>query len=111
VTYNTFIERVREMNESEELPLNLDARRDLAKAEKELADLQDKLADQHDDSLNDDALEKDLILSEATMILSDFITLREKLGPLPKPSEDTETERSARGVGEWLRNLMPELTP
>lgn len=78
--YNRFVERIREMNESTELPLDLDSRRTLAQTEKEMADLRKELADeqlgQEDDSNDEEPMWSDIVLQEGVRILADLVALQ-----------------------------------
>lgn len=96
-TYARMLERIAYMNETHELPLNLDARRQLAAAERELSDMQERLADEeHGDTTNK---VNDLVLSEGLSILSDLVTIETAgLDALP-PLEPMAAPEHA--VADW----------
>jgi len=105
--YGRLLDRIRQMDESEVLPLNLAERRRLAETEKELAELQDRLGEMDQDDTTDDRadLQRDLALAEAASVLADFIALQDKLGSLPSPV-DHEMKSTTQILGEWLRDLL-----
>ncbi len=76
VAYTQLLERVRKMNDTEELSLNLVTRKQQALVERELYDAQNRLMEQ---TSGEDAADKDkgqdLVLLETLNILSDYVDL------------------------------------
>ncbi len=79
--YNRFVERMRELNESTDLPLDLETRQSLARTEKELADLREELAaeqfgDPEKDEEGEESMLSDIVLQEGMRILVDLVTMQ-----------------------------------
>ena len=75
VTYTNLLARIDELNKAEEIPLNLEKRREEAKRRQKLLDHQKELA-QKDDA--EDKERPDIVLHETLNILADLVTLGEK---------------------------------
>ena len=69
--YCTLVRHVQEVNEKTEVPLEINARRKLMKAENEMR----KLEDDEQDDAQKSGTEDDVVLNEAINILSDLVTL------------------------------------
>jgi carboxyl-terminal processing protease len=80
------VQHLTEMNKTTTVPLEIDARRALAKAEKEMRRLQD---DEEEKSAKSESVKDDVIMNEALQILSDliFITGGQEM-PLTTPEDD-----------------------
>ncbi len=95
------LERIREMNDTQIVPLQLDKRRELALAERELRDLQDEAISTPENK--DDEKKNDLVLDETLNILADMVALSEK----PKPPTEVPIADSMgqleNGFMKWLR--------
>ncbi len=70
--YVKMLDRIEELNEAEEISLNIDKRREMAKTEKELRDLQRSMVD---DETEDDGGGNDFVMEEALKILEDFVVM------------------------------------
>ncbi|MCE9615421.1 MAG: carboxy terminal-processing peptidase [Lentisphaerae bacterium] len=77
--YARLLERIAQMNDTHELTLKLDDRRQQAEAEQELTELQERLAADQDDGAegDKDPDASDIVLSEGLSILADFITVQQ----------------------------------
>jgi carboxyl-terminal processing protease len=71
VRYCTLVRHVQEVYEKKDVPLEIEARRKLMKAENEMR----KLEDEEEDAPRADGKEDDVVLDEAFNILSDLVTL------------------------------------
>jgi hypothetical protein len=110
IAYGKVLERIDRINKAEELPLNIDERRALAKSEKELSELE---AEMDPDNENEDAKTRDtkhdLILQESLRILADYVALEKKEA---KPAESSvvaappEKKSLAQSITEWLMNRL-----
>lgn len=103
-TYARLLARFSELNDTHELPLNLETRRQLAATERELNEMQERLAAEEERVPTADGGTNrvtDLVLTEGLSILADLVTV-ETVGPdaLP-PVEDNEGP--ARSVAEWKK--------
>ena len=104
--YMSLLQRVTEMTQRESRTLNLEQRRLLNAAERELEDLQQKLMEEQagvgeDEPL--DPLAKDLVLSETLNILNDMIHLNKGL-VRPARSTPTKLKRTGDPLIDWLRS-------
>jgi len=71
--YQKLLDRVKAINDAEVLPLDLERRMALARAEKELAELQKSLMPERSGERDDDAADMaDLVLEETLQILAEF---------------------------------------
>jgi carboxyl-terminal processing protease len=99
-TFRRIVERTNAMSKRTDMPLNMDERRALAREEKELVDLQNKLttAGSAPAEKNGKKKDGDLILDEALAVLSDLVTLQ------PKPV--TTDEGSSRKFLDSILNVL-----
>ena len=102
----SLLQRVTEMTQRESRTLNLEQRRLLNAAERELEDLQQKLMEEQagvgeDEPL--DPLAKDLVLSETLNILNDMIHLNEGLAR-PAHSAPPQIKKTGDPLIDWLRS-------
>jgi carboxyl-terminal processing protease len=82
VAYRELLKRIETMNKDEQISLRLDERRERARTEKELQDVQNRLIDEQAGEGKDD-VKTDLIEEEAIRILADLIHIRKPSVPAP----------------------------
>jgi carboxyl-terminal processing protease len=70
--YQKLLDRIKAINDAEELPLDLEGRLALARSERDLAELQESLIPEPDSDESDKGEQADLVLEEALQILADF---------------------------------------
>ena len=103
--YAKLLERIGTMNRSGVLPLNLDERRHMAETEKELSDLQERLAEANDIGDTNAVENVDLVLAEGLTILADLVRLQ----PASTSVEvltGPDPEGIKRSLREWLRDNL-----
>jgi carboxyl-terminal processing protease len=81
VAYRELLGRIETMNKDEQISLRLDERRERARTEKELLDVQNRLIEQAGEDPDDS--ETDLIEEEAIRILADLVRIRNPIVPAP----------------------------
>ncbi len=103
IAYNQLVSRIREINETELVSLNLAERKEQARAERELKDLEKEVGD---DGMGDDDEDKrpDMVLEESLSILSDLVSL--KAHQAARTANNDASKRPSIGdqIAEWLRN-------
>jgi carboxyl-terminal processing protease len=106
-TYRRLLDRVRRINQTEELPLDLASRRKMANVEKELNELQESLAPLREDPQNDEATRPpDLVLEEGLNILADLVAEHSRAfeaalkDPAPGPKSITDT------LSDWFHKNL-----
>ncbi len=97
VRYCTLVRHVQEVNERKEVPLEINARRKLMKAENEMRKLQDDVQD-----ASKEGKEDDVVLDEALNILSDLVTLTGG-ADIPMETEGDLRTRMMRIFGQDIR--------
>ncbi|OGV63838.1 MAG: hypothetical protein A2283_06415 [Lentisphaerae bacterium RIFOXYA12_FULL_48_11] len=113
VSYLKLLDSIAAINKMKEVPLNVEKRKDLVRAEKELANLQKQLVpdDEDDEGEKNDKSSKtnappDLILSESLKILLDYATLQKDVPSIVSqpvmPPRKTLTEM----LDEWLKGVL-----
>lgn len=112
VSYLKLLDSIMAINKMKEVPLNLEKRKDLVRAEKELSNLQKQLVPDDDgENEKDDKGSKtnappDLILSESLKILLDYSRLQKEAPAIVSqpvmPPRKTLTEM----LDEWLRGVL-----
>ena len=97
------LDRIREMNETKIVPLQIAKRRDLARAERELRDLQEEAISTPDGKDNEE--KNDLVLDETLNILADMVTLSKKTKATEanKAAEADSMGQLENGFIKWLR--------
>ena len=105
-----FLAKFKAISNREEWPLNIDERRQLAKLERELADLQKKLAPEPDEEAagNGKAPSADVVLDESLRLLAEFISLK-KPDAVAAPEvalPPREKGGFLESLKRWLRNLI-----
>lgn len=105
--YARLLERIADMNETHALPLNQEERRSLAAAERELSDLQERLASESAQGAAEStdpsaAPVKDLVLSETLNILQDLVKVQPSANPAS--TADVPAAAPANMMSEWLRS-------
>jgi carboxyl-terminal processing protease len=103
--YGRLLSRIEELNNIDEVPLGLQPRLKMAQAERELTDLQERLAEESTGPVDDEDKGPDLILDESLRILSDLIIL-EKDGQNRAASSGQEGGRPWRHLQDWLRSKL-----
>jgi len=81
IAYRELLARIRTMNETEAISLLMDERRERARTEQELMDVQNRLIEQAD--ADEDEKQPDLVEEEAIRILADMISIRTPVVPAP----------------------------
>ena len=90
-TYARMLARIAEMNATRELSLNLEQRRAMAETERELSDMQDRLASEEsgDSAADGTNAVNDLVQTEGLSILADWVTIEtegvDALPPVQQP--------------------------
>jgi carboxyl-terminal processing protease len=98
-----FLDRVRTLNKTQELPLDLATRKKMAETEKDLSELEEKITEPGENGNKDNPLNNDLVLSEGLQILTDCVSLEPKIAAQSEPASDVK--RSAMdSIIDWLRN-------
>ena len=105
--YSTLLKRIDEMNKSAELPLHLQERRDLARTEKELSDLQKDIEPAGmSESGEEDEKSPDIVLNESLKILADLITINpehpEAVPKIKAPARKSMSSVMEEWIKEWL---------
>ncbi len=96
-SYAMLLERIEKMQSAQSVTLNIQKRRELAQAEKELHDLQRRLVEGEED---DNAM--DIVRDEGLRILADFVRLKEM--PATPAVRHPQPERSLSDViSDWIR--------
>jgi carboxyl-terminal processing protease len=95
--YCAMVRHVQEVNEKTELPLEMNARRKIMKAENEMR----KLEDEESDTLSKGGAEDDVVMDEALNILSDLVDLSGG-GDIPMETEGDLRTRMLRIFGRDL---------
>ena len=104
--YRKLLRRMKTLSESREVPLNIDKRRKMAVAEKELADLQEELSPTREDESDETKKDMDVVLDEALKILSDFSTFPEaRLAPTSAAAAKDDKKSWPAMIEQMLRNL------
>jgi len=108
IAYRQLLQRIETINKAEELPLDLDERRALAKSEKELSSLEAELDPESEGGAEDTKksdISRDLVLQESLRILADYVVMKRKE---PKTAEPPTTaaypgkKSLAQSIAEWL---------
>lgn len=107
VAYEKMLARARALNETKAVPLRLEARHEMTKAEKALEDLQQ--AADPDASEEDNGKRPDLVLEEALNILGDLVELSRKAESRAAEREQASASPSrstpfAGDILNWLRS-------
>jgi len=105
--YAKLLQRIETTNKTNELPLNLAARTQLAQTEKEMADLQRQLEDAEDGGAEtppDSAQKKrpDVVLDEGLRILAELVMLEPATVPFAQPTP------GRLNVSQWLQDIIKE---
>ncbi len=111
--YLKLLDRVRQLNENETVPLQLERRRAMAKDEKALEDLQADLApEDSEEAGGGEPKEKrpDVVLDETLQILSDMVTFNQAQTPEPAAQPQSSTgatgpKAMASELMDWLRGV------
>jgi carboxyl-terminal processing protease len=105
--YLRMIKRLEEIRAAEELPLNLDKRRELARAEQEFSSLENELETREDGGEEPkDKKRPDLVLEEALRILADFIPLYTQAAAGYAPASGDEKKTFSEKIGDWIRSVQ-----
>jgi carboxyl-terminal processing protease len=98
-----FLDRVRTLNKTEELPLDLAARKKMAETEKELSELEEEISGPDESENKDNTLNNDLVLSEGLRILADYVSLEPRTAPQPVPVPE-EKKNVMDTIMDWLKD-------
>ena len=104
--YGKLLKRIEVVNETDSVPLNLEKRKELARTEKELADLQETLAASTASptaaaGTGTNAVPPDLVLDESLRILADMVQLQPTQTAM---QAETPRRKSIRDfIDEWFR--------
>ncbi len=101
--YEKLLSQIRSVYESEALPLDLPSRLKQSRSEREILDLQRKLAEKATDDEDSEEKSKDLMMQESLQILADMVSLEVATGPAQAPPEP-EDEGVFNAIKEWLKN-------
>jgi carboxyl-terminal processing protease len=87
--YGKFLEQIKSLTRTQEIPLGLAARRKMAETESNLNELENEIAAEDEgDKKENQVLNNDLVLSESLQILIDYIQKAPKMPePVPVPQE------------------------
>lgn len=104
VAYTKLLDRINTINKAEELPLNINQRRKLAKTEKALYDFQREVSPEDKDGQEDDQNKSsDLVLNESLKILTDLVKMQEEKEKLQsQPAEEPAKKGFLERLAEWL---------
>jgi carboxyl-terminal processing protease len=107
VAFSKLIQGIDRINQTQELPLDLASRRQMARTEKELADMQRQLMpfDEENPNVRDNR-SADLILDEGLKILADLITLQQRQTPLVYHDEAAAHMPLIQVIEDWLKNTL-----
>lgn len=103
IAYNELISRIQEINKTEMVSLNLEERKEQARAEKELRELEEEVGS---DGMEDEEEDKrpDLVLEESLNILSDLVALEAREAARTANNHAGERPTLADQITDWLRN-------
>ena len=105
--YLRMIKRLEEIRAAEELPLNLDKRRELARAEQEFSALENEVETREDGGEEPkDKKRPDLVLEETLRILADFIPLYTQATAGYAPASGDEKKTFSEKIGDWIRSVQ-----
>jgi hypothetical protein len=101
--YRQSLDRIQAINNSKELPLNIETRREWARTEKELAEIEEKLMDE---TKSDDGKGKapDVVLAEALNMASDWAVWRAE-----QPEMPVEAVAAPAETVSWLRAIWDHI--
>jgi carboxyl-terminal processing protease len=106
--YAKLLSRIEEMSRDADVPLNIVERRKLARAEKELNDMQRRLAPDVEGDENG-AKDTDLILDEGLHVLADFVALQNaspRTEAVAAQQSDEEQRTWADFLSDWLKGEL-----
>jgi len=102
--YRRMLERIEAMNAEKDLPLDIDTRRTLARSEKDLADLQNSLAPESEETDGKEQdIRRDLVLLEGMRVLADLTARREREPERFEPPAATDKRSISEIISQWLR--------
>ena len=101
--YSQLVSRIREINETEAVSLNLSERKEQARAERELKDLEKEVGEEGMGEDDEDD-RPDMVLEESLSILSDLVSLNASQAARTVSTDTTDTPSIADQIAEWLRN-------
>ncbi|NQU41226.1 MAG: carboxy terminal-processing peptidase [Lentisphaerae bacterium] len=104
--YNQLLRRIEALNETEELPLDLEGRMALARSETELAKIQESLIPEGGDKDPEGASQADLVMEETLLILSDFAATKYATASLQAEQSDEQRNPLMNMLEQWL-NVSP----
>jgi len=100
--YHELLGRLETLNKTEELSLNIERRREKARAEKELFDIQNELIEQSSGE-GDDSEKPDLVLSESVNILSDLADFQNsEANPVARVAEEKQ-QTALEALSDWFK--------
>ena len=100
VTYGKFLDQIRALTRTQEIPLGLAARRKLAETESNLNELENEIAAEDEgDRKDNQVLNNDLVLSESLQILIDYI---QKAPRIPEPVSVPMEKKGLSRINERL---------
>jgi len=100
ISYMELLDRIDSLNKTVELPLNIEARRLLAKKEKELTNLQRTIFPETNKQ-DKEKKSPDPVLNEALTVLSDLVTLHDE-GAIQPPATKEGTKSLPQALVDWL---------
>ncbi len=105
--YGKLLDQMKSIYETDDVPLNLEARLKVARAEKEIVSMQRKLAEREDDEKPNGTDDKrnDLVLEEGLQILADFVSLDQRAMKELDAEIKAEEEKSlVEKVKGWIKD-------
>ena len=105
--YRKLLERIDAMNKTRELPLDLATRREFARTEKELAELQNKLSPEEEANQEENgATRRDVVLAEALSVLVDYVALCEGEPALFAQPAASSKRGLAESIMDWMKSNL-----
>lgn len=106
--YRNLLKRIEQIYKMEEVPLDMESRRELAKTEKEISDLQEKLNSRKEGDADKDGddLKNDIILEESLKILADFTSIAPPRKDIGKPAAPDGKDNKMDRIMEWLKDHL-----
>ncbi len=101
--YQQLLDRIKAINDAEELPLDLEGRIGLARSERDLAELQESLIPESREDNGDNEKHADLVLEEALQILADFTGTQHATAALRKQESLQERNPLIRMFDQLLQ--------
>ncbi|MDI6774319.1 MAG: carboxy terminal-processing peptidase [Verrucomicrobiota bacterium] len=104
-SYMKLLQKIREMNDIKEWPLNIEERRTLAKMENELAELREKMAPDDEDEPGQPGRSDatDIVLDESLRLMAEFVAMQQRPPAAAGPVRPAE---KSGGLLDALKRLL-----